>query len=64
MKILGREFELTFTFIAVCPNAHPHYVHSLNRRALRTTFVQKFSLTGGSNGRISRGDEVVELELL
>ena len=31
---------------------------------LRTTFVQNFSLTGGGDGRISRGDEVVQLELL
>jgi len=31
---------------------------------LRTTFVQKLSLTGGPNGRISRGDEVVQLEML
>lgn len=31
---------------------------------LRTKFVQKLSLTGGPNGRISRGDEVVELDLL
>ncbi|KAL7536245.1 hypothetical protein ACHAXR_007017 [Thalassiosira sp. AJA248-18] len=32
--------------------------------ALRTTFVQNFSLTGGRNGRISRGDEVVQIEIL
>ncbi|KAL3808499.1 hypothetical protein ACHAXA_008320 [Cyclostephanos tholiformis] len=32
--------------------------------ALRTTFVQKFTLTGGQNGRIFRGDEVVHLEVL
>jgi len=32
--------------------------------ALRTTFVQKLSLTGGPNGQISRGDEVVQLEML
>jgi len=31
---------------------------------LRTTFVQKISLTGGGDGRISRGDEVVQLELV
>ena len=31
---------------------------------LRTTFVQKFTLTGGQNGRIIRGDEVVHLEVL
>ncbi|KAL3772658.1 hypothetical protein ACHAW5_008608 [Stephanodiscus triporus] len=32
--------------------------------ALRTTFVQRFTLTGGPNGRIFRGDEVVHLEVL
>ena len=32
--------------------------------ALRTTFVQKFTLFGGPEGRILRGDEVVHLEML
>ncbi|KAL7540587.1 hypothetical protein ACHAWF_006725 [Thalassiosira exigua] len=31
---------------------------------LRTTFIQKFSLTGGPDGGISRGDEIVEIEML
>jgi hypothetical protein len=31
---------------------------------LKTVFIQKFRLSGGSRGRISRGDEVVKLELL
>jgi hypothetical protein len=31
---------------------------------LRTTFVQKFTLLGGPDGRILRGDEVVHLEML
>lgn len=31
---------------------------------LRTTFVQKMTLTGGPDGRISRGEEVVQLEML
>ena len=31
---------------------------------IRTTFKQIFQLSGGPSGRISRGDEVVELELL
>ena len=32
--------------------------------SMKTSFVQKFSLTGGVNGRIARGDEAVQLELL
>eukprot|EP00804_Cyclotella_cryptica_P005526 CCRYP_003035-RB/>CCRYP_003035-RB protein AED:0.08 eAED:0.08 QI:977/1/1/1/0/0.33/3/22/479 len=31
---------------------------------IRTTFIQKFSLSGGSRGRISRGDDIVMLELM
>ncbi|KAL7518932.1 hypothetical protein ACHAWX_003728 [Stephanocyclus meneghinianus] len=31
---------------------------------IRTTFIQKFRLSGGSRGRISRGDEVVMIELM
>ena len=32
--------------------------------AIRTTFKQQFRLSGGHSGRIFRGDEVVQLELL
>ena len=37
---------------------------SHRHRTLRTTFIQKFRLSGGTRGRIARGDEVVKLELL
>lgn len=35
----------------------------LFKRILRTTFIQKFRLSGGARGRIARGDEVVKLEM-
>lgn len=64
MKTLGRECPalpmlLRSTFSLVC-HAHWHFLLLLNRW-IRASFLQDFSVSGGPNGRMKRGEEIVQI---